>query len=787
MIKNYLKTTLRSLLKNRSYSFLNIAGLAIGIACASLIFLWVQDELTYNHNFEKHDRLYTIYENQTYEGKISTFRATPGPMAKVLKAEIPGIKTAARMTGGDDLLFALGDKTITEKGNYADPEILSILNLSFISGKAANAFQQLHSVVINETMARKFFGDIDPMGKTLRINNEQDYTVTGVFKDLPKNSTMQFQWLSPMENIDHKQPWMDMWGANWARTYVELEPSANLASINQKLRHYIAAKTKNTNTTVCFLFAMNDWNLHNNFTDGKLDGGKIQYVRLFSLIAWIILLIACINFMNLSTARSEQRAKEVGVRKVMGAGKGKLVGQFIGEAVIMSFIAVLVAVGLIYIALPSFNNLVQKELGVNIFEPLHLTYLISISVITGLLAGSYPAFYLSSFNPIAVLKNIRIKSSSGSGFIRQSLVVMQFSVSIILIIGTIIIYQQIQHVKSRELGFTKNNLIYLTLQGKQADQFPSVYHYLMQTGVVADAALSDNPVLEIGSNTDNYSWDGKDASKNPLISWQNVSPQFVSTMGMKLVSGRDFYPQVAIDSNNVIINEAFAKQMGKQGKVGGILRDGGKKAYQITGIVKDYLYNDMYAAAQPLLLYSHPAGTSILSIRFKPGTDLRDALNRAGAVIKADCPGYPFEYKFIDSDFDQLFKTETLTGTLSGVFASLAIFISCLGLFGLAAYTAERRIKEIGIRKVLGASVSGLVGLLSKDFLKLVIISCLLAFPLAWLALSKWLQTYQYHITINLWVFALAGITALLIALATVSFQAVKAALMNPVKSLKNE
>ena len=787
MIKNYLKTTLRSLLKNRSYSFLNIAGLAIGIACASLIFLWVQDELTYDHNFEKHDRLYTIYENQTYESKISTFHATPGPMAKVLKAEIPGIKTAARMTGGDDLLFAIGDKTITEKGNYADPEILSILNLPFISGKAANAFQQLHSVVINETMAKKFFGDADPMGKTLRVNNEQDYTVTGVFKDLPKNSTMQFQWLSPMENIDHKQPWMDMWGANWARTYVELEPSANLAAVNQKLDHFIAGKTQNKNTTVCFLFAMNDWNLHNNFTDGKMDGGKIQYVRLFSFIAWIILLIACINFMNLSTARSEQRAKEVGVRKVMGAGKGKLVGQFIGEAVIMSFIAVLVAVGLIYITIPSFNNLVQKELSVNIFEPLHLIYLISISIITGLLAGSYPAFYLSSFNPIAVLKNIRIKSSSGSGFIRQSLVVMQFSVSIILIIGTIIIYQQIQHVKSRELGFTKNNLIYLTLQGKQADQFPSVYHDLMQTGVVADAALSDNPVLEIGSNTDNYSWDGKDASKNPLISWQNVSPQFVSTMGMKLVAGRDFYPQAALDSNNVIINEAFAKQMGKEGKVGGILRDGGKKAYQITGIVNDYLYNDMYAAAQPLLLYSHPAGTSILSIRFKAGTDLRDALNRAGAIIKADSPGYPFEYKFIDSDFDQLFKTETLTGTLSGVFASLAIFISCLGLFGLAAYTAERRIKEIGIRKVLGASVSGLVGLLSKDFLKLVIISCLLAFPLAWLALSKWLQTYQYHITINLWVFTLAGIAALLIALATVSFQAVKAALMNPVKSLKNE
>jgi predicted permease len=787
MIKNYIKTTLRSLLKNRSYSFLNIAGLAIGVTCASLIFLWVQDELTANNNFGKHDNLYTIYENQTYNGKISTFRATPGPMAKVLKAEIPGIKAAARTGGEGDQLFALGDKTITEKGSYADPEIFSELNLPFVNGNPENAFQQIHSVVINETMAKKFFGDANPLGKTLRVNNEQDYTVTGVFRDLPKNATLQFQWLSPMANIDHKQPWMDIWGANWARTYVELEPSANLASVNLKLSHFIAAKTGDKNTTVCFLFAMNDWNLHNNFINGKMDGGRITYVKTFSFIAWIILLIGCINFMNLSTARSEQRAKEVGVRKVMGAGKGKLTGQFIGEAVVMSFIAVLVSVGLIYLALPSFNDLVQKQLSVDIFQPVHLMYLITISLITGLLAGSYPAFYLSSFNPIAVLKNIKIKSSSGSGFIRQSLVVMQFSVSIVLIIGTVIIYQQIQHVKNRELGLAKSDLIYINLQGKQGDQFAGIYHDLKQTGVVENAALSDDPALQDGSNTDNYSWDGKDPSKNPLISWENVSPQFISTMGMKLAAGRDFNPQAAIDSNSVIINEAFAKQMGKVGRVGGIIRDGGKKAFTITGIVKDFLYNDMYASAAPLLLYCHPKDTRVLSIRFKAGADLQDALIKTGAIIKADSPGYPFEYQFVDSDFDQLFKTETLTGTLAGVFASLAIFISCLGLFGLAAYTAERRIKEIGIRKVLGASVTGLTALLSKDFLKLVGLSCAIAFPVAWYLVNGWLQGYQYRVTINWGVFVLAGVTAIVIALVTVSFQAIKAALMNPVKSLRSE
>ena len=788
MIKNYIKTTLRSLLKNRSYSFLNIAGLAIGITCASLIFLWVQDEVTFNHNFAKRNVLYKIYENQTYNGKTSTFLGTPGPMAKAVIAEIPGIKNAARLTGdGDQALFAVPEKAITEKGNWADPEIFSMLQLQFEKGKASNAFEQLKSVVISEKMAKKFFGDTDPMGKELKLNNTEDYTVTGVFKDLPQNSTYQFQWLIPMANIDHKQPWMTIWGANWCRTLVELEPNANLAVINQKLNKYIASKTKSTNTTQCFLFAMNDWNLHNNFTDGKMDAGRIQYVKTFSFIAWIILLIACINFMNLSTARSEQRAKEVGVRKVMGASKGTLIGQFIGEAVIMSFISVLVAVGLIYLAMPSFNNLVQKELSIDIFEPAHLLYLITISLITGLLAGSYPAFYLSSFNPISVLKNIKIKTSAGSGFIRQSLVVVQFTVSIVLIIGTVIIYQQIQHIKNRGLGYSKDNLVYLNLQGNQADHFTPVYNDLMRSGVIENAALSDNKVLEIGSNNDNYSWDGKDASKNPLISWQNVSPQFISTMGLKLAAGHDFNSDPKIDSANVIINEAFAKQMGKEGRAGGILREGDTRPLQVIGILKDYLYNDIYGTAAPLVLYNHPSGTGILTIRFKPGVNIQDALTKAGAIVKADYPGYPFEYQFIDSDFGQLFKTEMLTGTLAGIFASLAIFISCLGLFGLAAYTAERRIKEIGIRKALGASVTGLAGLLSKDFLKLVIISCLLAFPVAFWGVNKWLLSYQYRVTINWWVFALAGITALVIALATVSFQAIKAALMNPVKSLRSE
>ncbi|HEY8734737.1 MAG TPA: ABC transporter permease, partial [Puia sp.] len=353
MLKNYLKTALRNLFKKRTFSFLNIAGLAIGIACASLIFLWVEDELNFNHHFAKRDYLYQIYENQTYEGKVSTFHATPGPMAAVLASEIPGIRNAARSGGTGNQLFVLGDKSINVAGDFVDSAIFSMLGLPFVYGHAEGAFDQLHSLVINETMSRKFFGDLNPVGKSLRVNNEQDYIITAVFKDLPKNSTFQFQWLAPIENIAHKQPWMQVWDANWARTYVELQPSADVALVNKKLFHYIDTKHKG-NTTVSFLFNMNDWNLHNNFSNGKQDGGRIQYVKLFSLIAWIILLIACINFMNLSTARSEQRAKEVGVRKVMGAGKGKLVFQFIVEALCMSFIAVILSVGIIYLILPDF-------------------------------------------------------------------------------------------------------------------------------------------------------------------------------------------------------------------------------------------------------------------------------------------------------------------------------------------------------------------------------------------------------------------------------------------------
>ncbi len=792
MIKNYIKTTLRSLLKNKGFSFLNIAGLAIGITCASLIFLWVQDEVTFDHSFPKRDYLYRLMENQPVNGVLYTLGTSPEPLSNAVKAEIPGIKNAMRKSWNVSELFVLGDKSLNAWGAYADSSVFSMLQLPFVYGSPVNAFKETNSVVISETLSKKFFGDSNPVGKTIKLNAKQNFsvdglfTVTGVFKDLPVNSSFQFQWLSSFDIWAAKNFWLKgQWGNNITENYAEVQPSANIDAINKKLHSFIASKATG-NTNQLFMFPMNDWNLHNNFVNGKEEGGKIGYVKLFSTIAWIILLIACINFMNLSTARSEQRAKEVGVRKVMGAGKGKLIMQFIGESMVMAFIAVLASVGFLYLLLPAFNSLVEKDLSIDILSPVHLSFLIGAGLITGLVAGSYPAFYLSSFNPVYVLKGIKIKTGSGINFVRKGLVVSQFVVSIVLIICTVIIHQQVNHIKSRDMGYNVNNLVNLNAQGKLKDNFNIVKNDLIATGAVENASLNEFMAMQIYASGDNFKWSGKDPNEQVVISSNLVSPEYIKTMGMHLLVGRDFSTIPLIDTNNIIINQALAKKMGRAGQIGSIVTVD-KYQLRVVGIVNNTIFNNMYDDAQAQMLICNPGIANHLTIRIKPNTDVAQAIEKIGAVIKKDNPGYPFEYTFMDEEFNKLFKTESLVGKLASVFAVLAVFISCLGLFGLAAYTAGRRVKEIGIRKVLGASVSGLVGLLSIDFLQLVALSCLIAFPIAWWAMSKWLQDYQYRVEIHWWVFALSGILAILIALFTVSFQAIKAALVNPVKSLKSE
>ena len=785
MIQNYLKTTFRNLWKNKGFTFLNIFGLGIGIACASLIFLWVEDEINFNNYFSNKENLYKIKDSQTYDGTTFTFDATPGPLAAGIKTEIPGIKNTARSSWGNQSLFSLGDKDIYERGMYVDSSFLKMFQLQFVQGNASTAFEQLHSLVITEKMAHKFFGNDNAIGKSLRVDNNTSSIVTGVISDLPESVSFQFDWLAPFKIFENQNNWLQSWGNNGVLTYVELQPGADTKAINRKLYNYVQSKAEDAEAKMS-IYPMSRWRLYDSWKDGKEVPGRIKYVNLFSLIAWIILLIACINFMNLSTARSEKRAREVGVRKVLGAGKSKLVGQFIGESVIMALISAVVAICATYVVLPAFNTLVEKQLSIHLFQPLHIAALLAIALICGLIAGSYPAFYLSSFNPVAVLKGNRLKTNGSAGFIRKGLVVVQFTISIILIISTIIIYQQINHAKNRSLGYDKENLIYLPLQGKLKEHFNAVKNDLVQTGVVKDAALSQSTILQLGSNTGDFQWQGKDPNKQVLITVESVSPEYTSTMGMKVEKGRNFYGDIKLDSGNIIINQTLAKIIGGKNIVGSLITNGDNK-FTVAGVIDDFVYNNLYSPSSPLILFPDTAGTNFLTIRLKKTSNIAGALAKVENVIKANNPGFPFDYKFVDDQFDQFFKTEMLIGKLASVFSILAIFISCLGLFGLAAYTAERRTKEIGIRKVLGASANGLAGLLSKEFLILVLISCLLAFPIAWWMMHNWLDSYEYRVSISWPIFLVAGLLAMLIALLTVSVQAIKAALANPIQSLRSE
>jgi putative ABC transport system permease protein len=786
MVRNYLLTAIRNLLKNRTYSFLNIAGLALGITCAALIFLWVEDELNFDNNFSNKEFLYSVKDKQTYDGKTFTFDATPGLLANGIKSEIPGIKATARSTWGDRFLFIVGEKSIYEQGLQVDPDFLSMFSLEFIKGNPVTAFKQLYSIVITENMAMKFFQSTDVIGQSLKVNNNHEFIVTGVIKNLPQNSSLSFEFLTPFQIYLDDNTWLNQWGNNGVLTFVQLEPGADADAINKKLDGYIQSKDKELNARMS-IYPMQRWRLYDNFDNGVEIAGRIKYVKLFSLIAWIIIIIACINFMNLATARSEQRAREVGVRKVLGAEKKNLISQFLGEAMFMCFIASLLSLIMIYCLLPVFNLLVEKKLAVNIFQPSHICSFIALTILCGLIAGSYPAFFLSSFTPVAVLKGSKIKTGSSTVFIRKGLVILQFSISVILIISTIIIYRQIRHVQERDLGYNKSALVNVAVRGKMKSQFNMLKNELLQLGSVQNVCMSNNSVLQLGSNTGDYSWTGKDPSKQVLITVENVSPEYISTMGMHLKDGRDFYSDMNADSSNVIINETLAKMISKKSAVGSILTRESGTQFTVVGVVNNFIYNNMYAPADPLILFSDTSQVSRLSIRFKPNTNYASELPKAEAIIKKSAPAYPIEFKFVDDQFKQFFKSETLIGKLAGIFATLAIVISCLGLFGLAAYTAEKRTKEIGIRKVLGASVSRITALLSKDFLKLVFISFCIAFPLGWYFMNSWLQDFEYRITISWSVFLFAGMMAVFIAFATISFQAVKAALTNPIKNLRTE
>jgi len=789
LFKNYFKTAFRSFWRNKTYSFLNIFGLAIGIACAALIFLWVEDELSFDQSYPKHNELYQVRLNLDYSGKIESYPCAPGPMASEIRQTMPDIVNNSQVRW-DRELFTGNGKNTYEQGLYVDTGFFSMIQLSFAKGNAAG-FNNPHSIVLSQKMAQKFFGDTDPIGKTIQLNNQQNFVITGVVHNQPANISFQFDWLMPVSNFLEKQKWLDDWGTYGIPTLVEVRPGADIKKIDQQLTAMLQSKHKMPVKASCRLWAMNDWHLRDNYTNGEPDGGQISAVKLFAAIAWIILLIACINFMNLATARAGQRAREIGVRKTLGAVRYTLISQFLAETLAMSFLAVLLAILLVYVSLPYFNILVTKQLIFDPLSPVVWASLLGLVLFTGLVAGSYPAFYLSSFNPVSVLKGQRKGDGNGAGFVRRGLVVTQFAVSVVLIVATVIIYQQINHIKDRDLGYNKQNLLYTGLTGKMIERFDVIKSELLQTGVVANAAISNSPPLEMWSSItlNEMTWEGSDPNSTIKGYWEGVSPEYISTMGLQLKAGRNFYADTSANRRKVIINESMARLMGNAGNVGSVI-NAGKRQFQIIGIVKDHVFNYIYGSTPPLILSCETRSSNhyhTLQIRLNASNKLPTALAKIEAVLKANNPGFPFEYQFADETFNSIFRGESTLGQLAGIFASLAIIISCLGLFGLAAYTAERRTKEIGIRKLLGASASGLAAMLAKEFMQLVALACLIAFPLAWFLMNGWLSNYAYRIAIHWWVFGITGMVALLIALLTVSVQAIRSALSNPVQCLRSE
>lgn len=787
MLKNFITLTFRNLWKTKGYSFLNIFGLAVGIAAASLIFLWVEDEVNYN-DFPNKDALYIVNSKQFFDGNVAVFSATQGPLAPAIESEIPGIQSAVRLDWGTKALFSVDEKRLYQQGRYVDPGFLNMFSVQFLSGDSNSALNDLNNIVLSETAAHKLFGSVDVIGKIILFDNDQSYKVSGVVKDFPKNSSFAFDWLVPFENFEKKNEWLKTWNNNGIITLVQTEPHADIATINSQIKDFVQKKVNSDfYTSENFIYPMTRLKMYNNFDkSGNEQEGRIKYVRLFSFIAWVVLLIACINFMNLSTARSEKRAKEVSMRKVMGAGRGSLIRSFLGESFVYAILATLVAVILVWIFLKPFNTMVDKDLMMQLFSPLHLGFLLTIIFICGLVSGSYPAFYLSSFNPLSALKGVKRKGGS-AGMIRRGLVILQFTAAIVLMISTVLIYQQIQHAKNRDIGFEKSQVITTSLKGDMYKHLEVIKSQLLATGVVDKVGLANSNVLNIGSNASGFDWEGKDPNASVLISMLTADADFIPSLGMELVDGRNFYTDLTKEKLSLIINETLAKLIQEDGLVAGKTIERNGQQYTITGVVKDFIFNDVYTAVEPLVIFPFEQNFGVLYLKTKASADLPQTLATIEQVIKSQNPEYPFEYKFLDETFNDLFYSELLIQRLSQVFAILCIIISCLGLFGLAAYSAEIRAKEISIRKVLGASVKELVMMLNKEFLALVALSALIAFPISWWIMNSWIENFEYHIKIPWTLFVAIGLLAMFIALLTISSQALKAALTDPAKMLRDE
>ncbi|QMW06804.1 ABC transporter permease [Spirosoma foliorum] len=796
MIRNYLKIAFRNLLKNKSYSAINIGGLAVGMAVAMLIGIWITDEVSANKHHKNYETLYQVKMHQTFDGRRGTQDALPFPMGDELKAKYPDFKAVAMCDWGSNRSLVVGNQKFLKDGHFIGQDAIDMFSLNILNGDK-QPLKEPYSIVLTDETAHAIFGNQDPIGKMLKLDNTVDLKVTAVVTKQPKNATLQFDYLLPWHLQEKMYDWIAKfhktnWGNNSWATYVQLKDGISPEQTNAKIKNVVLSHLSDNANTVklikpeVFIHPMAKWRLYSDFEEGKNTGGFIKYVRLFGIFGLFILVIACINFMNLSTARSEKRAKEVGVRKAVGSGREQLIGQFLSESILIATMALVLALVIVLISLPYFNTLTEKTMAIQFDSPIFWVVTLVFTLFTGLLAGSYPALYLSSFNPVKILKG-GVHVGKSASLPRKVLVVVQFTFSIVLMIGTIIIYQQIQHGKNRPIGFNNSGLISVNSSKDLIEHFDALRNELLATGAVTSICKSNSPPTQIWSNNNGWEWKGSTPEEKSVV-FSTIATNFdyINTIGIKLKEGRDFSRDFTTDSSGVILNEAAVKRMSLKHPVGEILKWNGK-ARKVVGVIPDIMMESPYRAISPLTIVFEKDWVSFVCVRINPSVASSVAIKKIAPIFDKYNPGFPFDYKFSDTEYAKKFSYEELIGNLSAIISLLAVFISCLGLFGLASFMAEQRTKEIGIRKVLGASVANVWRLLSKDFVQLVIISCLVASPIAWYAMSQWLKDYTYKIDIQFGVFLMVLIMALAITLLTVSYQAIKAALLNPVKSLKSE
>ena len=797
MLRNYLKIAFRNLVRNKVYSFINIGGLAVGMAVAMLIGLWIYDEFSANKHHKNYESLYQVKMHQTHDGHRGTQNALPYPMGEELKTKYPDFQAVAMCDWGTNSSLVTGNKKFLKGGHYIGAEAIDMFSLAVLNGDK-NPLKEPYSIVLTEETAQIMFGKQDPIGQTVRMDNVADLKVTAVVAKQPKNATLQFDFLMPwllQAKLDPQQIKNEetAWDNNSHQVFVQLKEGIEPTKTNAKIKGLVLSHLmdnelmrKNIKPEV-FIHPMAKWRLYSAFEEGVNTGGFIKYVKLFAIFGLFILVIACINFMNLSTARSEKRAKEVGVRKSVGSGREQLIGQFLSESLLIAFFALLLALGLVFVSLPYFNTLTEKLMSVQLDNPVFWAIMLVFTLFTGLLAGSYPALYLSSFNPVQILKG-GVHVGKGAALPRKILVITQFTFSIVLMIGTIIIYQQIQYGKNRPIGFDNKGLISVNNSKDLLNNFEPLRNELLASGVVSSICKSNSPPAQIESNQNGWEWKNSTPDdKGSIFNTIATNHDYVKTMGITLKEGRDFSREFSTDSSGVILNEAAVKRMGLKNPVGELLKKDGNNL-KVIGVIPDINMESPFRSISPLVIIFDKTWVNYLNVRINPNVPASEAIAKMTPIFDKYNPGFPFDYKFADLEYAKKFNYEELIGNLSLIVSILAIFISCLGLFGLASFMAEQRTKEIGIRKVLGASIGNIWGLLSKDFVKLVIIACVVASPIAYYGMSKWLEDYkEYKIEIGAGVFVTVLVLALAITLLTVSYQAIKAALMNPVKSLKTE